>query len=114
MLNVNLLRTAAVRSRHSFVVTIVVVACFAVHTPLAAATLPPGFSETLVASGMPDPTAIAIAPDGRIFVCQQAGQLRVIRDGVLLPTPFVTLSVSSVGERGLLGVAFDPDFATNQ
>src|SRR5262245_14032769 len=99
--------------RYSCVLTIVV-ACLAVNAPLAAATLPPGFSETLVASGMPDPTAIAIAPDGRIFVCQQAGQLRVIRDGVLLSTPFVTLSVSSVGERGLLGVAFDPDFATSQ
>ena len=40
--------------------------------------------------------------------------MRVIKDGVLLPTPFVTLAVSSAGERGLLGVAFDPNFATNK
>ena len=57
---------------------------------------------------------MAFAPDGRLFVCQQTGQLRVIENGALLATPFVTLTVNSSGERGLLGVAFDPDFATNQ
>ena len=77
------------------------------------ATLPAGFSETLVASGITSPTAMAFAPDGRIFVCQQNGQLRVIKNGALLPTPFVTVSVDPVGERGLLGVAFDPNFGTN-
>jgi hypothetical protein len=46
-------------------------------------------------------------------VCEQAGTLRVVKDGVLLPTPFVSLTVSSIGERGLLGVAFDPGFASN-
>ena len=51
------------------------------------------------------------APDGRLFVCEQGGRLRVIKNGVLLPTPFVTLTVNSSGERGLLGVAFDPAFA---
>ena len=79
-----------------------------------AATLPSGFTETLVASGVPVPTAMAFAPDGRLFVTQQNGQLRVIRNGTLLATPFVTLTVDANGERGLLGVAFDPDFATNQ
>jgi len=56
---------------------------------------------------------MAFAPDGRLFVCQQGGALRVIQDGVLLETPFLTVSVDSIGERGLLGVAFDPDFAGN-
>src|SRR5207244_11424839 len=60
--------------------------------------------------GIASPTAMAIAPDGRIFVCSQTGALRVIKNGALLATPFVTLSVDSVGERGLLGVAFDPYF----
>ena len=54
------------------------------------------------------------APDGRLFVCEQRGRLRVIKNGVLLPTPFLTLTVSSSGERGLLGVAFDPAFSTNR
>ena len=82
--------------------------------PVAAATLPTGFTETLVASGLSAPTAMAFAPDGRLFVCQQGGQLRVIKNGALLATPFVTLTVNSSGERGLLGIAFDPNFAANQ
>jgi glucose/arabinose dehydrogenase len=81
--------------------------------PAAAATLPPGFTETLVAGGLVRPTAMAIAPDGRIFVCEQDGRLRVIRDGALLDAPFHTLSVNNSGERGLLGIAFDPGFANN-
>ena len=78
-----------------------------------AATLPGGFSETVV-TGLSAPTAMAIAPDGRIFVCQQTGALRVIKNHALLSTPFVTITVNATGERGLLGVAFDPDFLTNQ
>ena len=78
-----------------------------------AATLPAGFSETIVAGGLASPTAMAFAPDGRIFVGEQSGTLRVIKNGALLPTPFLSLTVSSSGERGLLGVAFDPDFALN-
>jgi glucose/arabinose dehydrogenase len=57
---------------------------------------------------------MALAPDGRIFVCQQGGALRVIKNGVLLATPFLTVTVDSSGERGLLGVAFDPNFVSNQ
>lgn len=81
-------------------------------TAVHAATLPPGFTETSI-GGLSNPTAMQIAPDGRIFVCQQGGSLRVIKNGVLLPTPFVTLSVDPNGERGLLGIAFDPNFASN-
>jgi len=53
------------------------------------------------------------APDGRLFVCLQGGNLRVIKNGVLLAAPFVSLTVDSAGERGLLGIAFDPNFITN-
>lgn len=80
---------------------------------LSAATLPAGFTETRIATGLSNPTAMALAPDGRLFVAEQGGRLRIIKDGVLLGTPFVTLSVNSAGERGLLGVAFDPDFVRN-
>ncbi len=82
--------------------------------PAAAATLPAGFTETLVTGGLTNPTAMTFAPDGRLFVCQQGGQLRVIQNGALLPTPFVALTVNSLGERGLLGVALDPNFTVNQ
>jgi glucose/arabinose dehydrogenase len=79
-----------------------------------AATLLDGFAETLVASGLSEPTAMAFAPDGRLFVCQQGGQLRVIKNGALLPAPFLTVTTDATGERGLLGVTFDPNFAANQ
>ncbi len=78
------------------------------------AVLPSGFSESVVAVGLSAPTAMEFAPDGRLFVAQQGGSLRVIQNGRLLPTPFLSLSVDSSGERGLLGVAFDPNFASNQ
>jgi glucose/arabinose dehydrogenase len=80
---------------------------------VVAATVPAGFSETTLASGLSGPTAMALAPDGRVFVCEQGGAVRVIKDGALLAAPFVTLTVNSSGERGLLGIAFDPDFLVN-
>lgn len=89
-----------------------VVAVLAV-CPVARATVPSGFGETLVTGGLTAPTAMAFAPDGRIFVAEQGGALRVVKNGTLLATSFVSLSVNSSGERGLLGVAFDPDFANN-
>ena len=76
-------------------------------------TLPSGFVESLVAGGLSAPTAMALAPDGRIFVAEQGGSLRVIKDGALLATPFLDVAVNAAGERGLLGIAFDPDFALN-
>src|SRR6187455_1218182 len=79
-----------------------------------AATVPSGFTDSVVAGGLTNPTAFALAPDGRIFVCEQGGTLRVIKNGALLATPFLTVTVDSSGERGLLGVAFDPNFLSNQ
>src|SRR5215813_9004301 len=79
-----------------------------------AATVPAGFTDGIVAAGLTNPTAMALAADGRIFVCEQGGTLRVIKNGTLLATPFLTVTVDSSGERGLLGVAFDPNFASNQ
>jgi len=72
-----------------------------------------GFAESPVASGLDAPTAMAIAPDGRIFVTEQGGDVRVIKNGALLATPFMHLVVNSDGERGVLGFAFDPQFASN-
>ena len=80
---------------------------------VAAATLPSGFTETQI-GGLSNPTAMEFAPDGRLFVCLQGGQLRVIKNNVLLSTPFLTVTTNSSGERGLLGVAFDPNFSQNQ
>jgi uncharacterized repeat protein (TIGR03806 family) len=81
--------------------------------PAGAANLPEGFSETPVARGFTGATAMDIAPDGRIFICEQTGTLRIVKHDVLLAEPFVKLAVDSSWERGLLGVAFDPRFPKN-
>jgi glucose/arabinose dehydrogenase len=80
----------------------------------SAATVQQGFVDEPVVGGLTSPTSMAFAPDGRLFVCEQGGKLRVVKNGVLLSTPFLTLTVNASGERGLLGVAFDPNFATNK
>jgi len=90
-----------------------VIACLLLLQAASSATLPTGFTETRIVSGIANPTAMTIAPDGRIFIAEQAGRLRVVRDGVLLPQPFLTLNPNSLGERGLLGVALDPNFSAN-
>lgn len=80
--------------------------------------LPTGFEANLLTTNLSYPTAMDFAPDGRLFVCEQQGNLRVFKNGVLLPDPFVQIAVSSAPsegtEDGLLGVTFDPGFATNQ
>ena len=86
---------------------------FCVASQTRAATVPAGFTDTLVAGNLTSATAMAMAPDGRVFVCLQGGSLRVVKNGVLLPTPFLTVAVNAQGERGLLGVAFDPNFNAN-
>ena len=64
--------------------------------------------------GFDAPLAITNAGDGsnRIFVAQQGGQIRIVRDGALVPEPFLDIAdrISRGGERGLLGVAFHPDY----
>jgi len=75
--------------------------------------LPNGFAESIIAENISSPTAMEIAPDGRIFVAEQGGDLRVIKNDTLLAAPFVSLNVDLSGERGLLGIAFDPSFNSN-
>lgn len=76
------------------------------------ANLPPGFVEVPVATGL-DPTAMAQAPDGRIFIAEKYGAVRIVENDILLPDPFLLLVVDNENERGLSGIAFDPDFAQN-
>jgi glucose/arabinose dehydrogenase len=56
---------------------------------------------------------MVVAPDGRIFVSEKPYDVRVVKNGQLLPTPFVSLSVERNGERGVDGITLDPNFATN-
>src|SRR2546429_5609766 len=63
-------------------------------------------------TGLDNPIALGFASDGRIFYAERnTGSIRIIQGGVLLPTPFYTLTnTNTVGERGLLGLALDPGF----
>jgi glucose/arabinose dehydrogenase len=81
--------------------------------------LPPGLTLELtpfISSGLSGPVFLTQPlDDGRIFVVEQPGRIRLIKDGVLQATPFLDLTsrVLSGGERGLLSVAFHPQYATN-
>jgi glucose/arabinose dehydrogenase len=77
---------------------------------ISGAELPPGFVEETIADGINGATAMAIARDGRIFVCEQTGTLRVVKEGKWLPNPFFKIEVDSFWERGLIGVTLHPDF----
>jgi glucose/arabinose dehydrogenase len=79
----------------------------------SAQVYPPNFSQVEVASGIANPTVMAFAPDGRIFVAQQNGVLHVIKNGIKLATPAIQLPVNSSGERGLIGITLHPSFSTN-
>jgi glucose/arabinose dehydrogenase len=91
----------------------VLVLTFALGWGVYPAVLLPGFTETQIASGLSSPTALTVAPDGRVFITEQGGQLRVVAGGSLLVTPALSLSVDSSGERGLIGVTLDPNFSSN-
>lgn len=72
--------------------------------------LPAGFAVRSIATGLTGLTALETLPDGRIFVCEQTGALRVVKGGKLLEEPFVTLPVDSYWERGVIGVTVHPHF----
>jgi glucose/arabinose dehydrogenase len=75
---------------------------------------PAGFTRTSFVQNLGTiGTAMAFAPDGRLFICEQGGDLRVVKNGSLLANPFVRVPTTADGERGLLGVAFHPNFAAN-
>jgi glucose/arabinose dehydrogenase len=77
-------------------------------------TQPPNITRNQTwVTGLTGATAMAQAPDGRIFVTQQTGAVRVVKNGVLLATPFAQLNVDSNGERGLIGITLHPNFASN-
>ena len=103
----------------------VAVACFSVLLALfvssklwmqpVSAAIPPDFEDALIAT-IGGPTALAFTPDGRLLITTQGGQVRVYQNGTLLATPALNLAarLCTNSERGLLGVAVDPQFATNR
>jgi len=90
------------------------VLCWLVPLSVIAA-VPPDFVDEVVADGFQAPTDVAIAPDGRLFVAEKQGLVWVVENGSVLTTPFIDLidEVGNAHDRGLLGIALDPDFAQN-
>jgi glucose/arabinose dehydrogenase len=82
--------------------------------PIITSALPQGFERRLVAGGFVEPTSLVIAPDGRMFVGERGGPIRVVENGILLTAPLVTVPTdTTLAERGLVGLALDPQFATD-
>jgi glucose/arabinose dehydrogenase len=81
---------------------------------IQAAELPQGFRLEPVETGLTDPSDVAVAPDGRIFITERTtGDLRQVIKGQLASAPLCHVNVQTAGEAGLLGVAVHPDFGTN-
>jgi glucose/arabinose dehydrogenase len=103
--------------RHASPLRRLAVAALVVLAGTASAAVPPNFVDQLVASAGGTATALAFTPDGRLLITTQGGTLRVYQNGQLLATPALTFPSSQICtdfERGLLGVAVDPDFANSQ
>lgn len=89
----------------------------AVGGSAAAAPVPAaGAQITMVADGIREPHALRVAPDGRLFLLQQAGRVRVVKGGKVLKQPALRIDESAIVEHaasaGLLSIAFPPDFTT--
>jgi uncharacterized repeat protein (TIGR01451 family) len=84
--------------------------------PARGQTLPPGFQETVVFSGLTQPTAVEFTGDGRVFVAEKSGLIKVFDSlADTTPTVFADLrtQVHNFWDRGLLGLALHPDFPTS-
>jgi glucose/arabinose dehydrogenase/PKD repeat protein len=106
---------AAARRRWLIITTATVLAgALLVHTgPAGASTLPTGFRDSVVLSGLTNPTVVQFAPDGRIFVGQKNGVIKVFQSLTdTSPVTFADLSgrVHDFWDRGLLGLALPPNF----
>jgi glucose/arabinose dehydrogenase len=81
----------------------------------SSAALPPDFADTPIVN-VASPTALAFTPDGRMLIATQPGKLYVYQNGTLRSTPVIDLAAKlcTNSERGLLGIAVDPAFASNK
>jgi len=82
-------------------------------TAWVATGVPAGFTKTLLAQGLKNPSTFAFAANGDIYIGEKPGDIVIYRNGAVMATPVVSLITDSGGEKGLLGIALDPNFATN-
>jgi hypothetical protein len=84
--------------------------------PAGATTLPPGFQESVAFSGLNTPTAIEFAPNGRVFVAEKSGIVKTYQnaaDTTATQVADLRTQVHNYWDRGLLGLAVDPNFPTD-
>jgi glucose/arabinose dehydrogenase len=86
--------------------------CAFCAAPLNAAS--PDIAIQTFVRGLDTPWAMDFAPDGRIFVNERPGRIRVVERGQLRAEPWMTLEIASGGEAGLLGITIDPQFSSNR
>jgi Glucose / Sorbosone dehydrogenase len=93
-----------------------VVPNLAIPAPAHAATLPAGFSDSAVLSGLTNPTVVRFSPDGRVFVAEKSGLIWVF-DSLADTTPILfadmRTNVHNYWDRGLLGMTLAPNFPTD-
>jgi glucose/arabinose dehydrogenase len=105
------------RLGRALIALFLLVQLFGVSAPASPPMPPNGFSDTLITDQVSAPTALAFTPDGRLLITQQTGELRVYQSGTQPLSNALDLNTGNQicidVERGLLGVAVDPNFATN-
>jgi glucose/arabinose dehydrogenase len=91
---------------------IAVTLALVIGSSIASAQSIPGLSVVAVPGSYSEPVAVRAPHDGsgRLFIVQKGGTIRVVKNGALLPTPFLTVAVTTTSESGLLGLAFHPNF----
>jgi glucose/arabinose dehydrogenase len=91
---------------------------FCVGVAAQAVAAPPAVTLRPVASGLSAPVELAHAGDGsgRLFIVEQGGLIKILKNGAVLATPFLDITALTLGngERGLLGLAFHPQYAANR
>jgi aldose sugar dehydrogenase len=104
--------------KNSFISPCALACCFLVVIGSGTPTPAPPFRVEVVASGLATPWSLAFAPDGRLFVAERSGRIRVIEQGQLLPRPWAILpaldGLAKNHETGLMGLALHPRFASQR
>lgn len=95
-----------------FLLFLVILACSPGGSQFAA-TAPENLRIETFVHGLETPWAIDFASDGRVFITERSGRIRVVNNGQLLAEPWMTLEVTQASEAGLLGLALDANFAQN-
>jgi glucose/arabinose dehydrogenase len=103
---------SAVYVRNTFLKPLSVFILILLVHDFSLAQIPEGFIRQPVATGL-NPTSIVSVPDGRIFITEKHGVIRIIRDDQLLTDPFLKIEVDNSNERGLGHMVLHPEFEMN-